>query len=154
MGIVARIHTHTAKKEGGLRHLLEFRFPAMGLHRGHVGFTANLFQRILTPDNVSLQAFDQLRFRQPLRLLRGYAAKWVLVNAQGLAGQEPLAGGVDMGMNADPPQVGDAGYIAGGDDPLLIVPALALIPSQHVHPPPAVPPPTPSGCSPERRRSA
>lgn len=131
MGIVARIHTHTAKKEGGLRHLLEFRFPAMGLHRGHVGFTANLFQRILTPDNVSLQAFDQLRFRKPFRFLRGYAAKWVLVNAQGLAGQEPLAGGVDMGMNAAPPQAGNAGCIAGGDDFQPIVPNPA--------PPPVLP---------------
>lgn len=73
-------------------------------------------QRAPAPVDVSFQALDELRFRKPFRLLRGYAAKGMLVDVQGLAGQEPLAGGVDMGMDTDLSQAGDAGYIAGGDD--------------------------------------
>ena len=103
----------------------------MGLQRGGSGLPVDFFQRAPAPVNVALRTLDQLRFRKPFRFLRGYAAKWVLVNAQGLAGQEPLAGGVDMGMNADPPQVGDAGCIAGGDDFQPIVPNPA--------PPPVLP---------------
>lgn len=56
----------------------------------------------------------------------------MLINAQGLAGQEPFAVGVDMRMDADPPQVGDAGHIAGGDEFLAVVPALVFGPYQHV----------------------
>ena len=103
----------------------------MTLQRGHVGFATDFFQRAPAPVNVALQALGQLRFRQPLRLLRGYAVQRMLINAQGLAGQEPFTGGVDMGMNADPPQAGNAGCIAGGDDFQPIVPNPA--------PPPVLP---------------
>lgn len=133
MGIVARIHALMANKRRRLfTASQEWCLRITDLQYRCVRFAAQFRQGAPAPGDVPLQVLDQLRLRKPLRLFRGYAAQREFFDPQGLAGQEPLAGGVDVGMDIDSPQIGDAGHITAGDDLPPIVPALVLAPHQHV----------------------